>query len=224
MSFLRSIRVASFLLFSLSKLSFGELEEIKTGAEQLDSTQSVMLPAESKEVPDNTENISPKKPTEQQNSFSSSEVKSSKKNAATTTKKNQKSRPRASFADWITAIATGVLVLLNAIFIFALLKQTKEFASQTKTFADQAKIENRARMAELMQRTILTFSSMNFGKESSWALGEQSSLWDEFNERLMENFSEKISGEPKEELLKTCLLYTSPSPRDQRGSRMPSSA
>ena len=26
------------------------------------------------------------------------------------------------------------------------------------------------------------------------------------------------------ELLKACLLYTSPSPRDQRGSRMPSSA
>ena len=28
----------------------------------------------------------------------------------------------------------------------------------------------------------------------------------------------------KRVLLKTCLLYTSPSPRDQRGSRMPSSA
>ena len=27
-----------------------------------------------------------------------------------------------------------------------------------------------------------------------------------------------------EERCKTCLLYTSPSPRDQRGSRMPSSA
>ena len=26
------------------------------------------------------------------------------------------------------------------------------------------------------------------------------------------------------ELLRACLLYTSPSPRDQRGSRMPSSA
>jgi len=26
------------------------------------------------------------------------------------------------------------------------------------------------------------------------------------------------------EIKKTCLLYTSPSPRDQRGSRMPSSA
>ena len=29
---------------------------------------------------------------------------------------------------------------------------------------------------------------------------------------------------PDERLLYTCLLYTSPSPRDQRGSRMPSSA
>ena len=30
--------------------------------------------------------------------------------------------------------------------------------------------------------------------------------------------------EPKYAKLKDCLLYTSPSPRDQRGSRMPSSA
>ena len=28
----------------------------------------------------------------------------------------------------------------------------------------------------------------------------------------------------KDKEIKTCLLYTSPSPRDQRGSRMPSSA
>ena len=27
-----------------------------------------------------------------------------------------------------------------------------------------------------------------------------------------------------ENIIRTCLLYTSPSPRDQRGSRMPSSA
>ena len=31
-------------------------------------------------------------------------------------------------------------------------------------------------------------------------------------------------GDPELVTLKTCLLYTSPSPRDQRGSRMPSSA
>ena len=29
---------------------------------------------------------------------------------------------------------------------------------------------------------------------------------------------------PSKALLESCLLYTSPSPRDQRGSRMPSSA
>ena len=33
-----------------------------------------------------------------------------------------------------------------------------------------------------------------------------------------------IVGRPKSGIFRTCLLYTSPSPRDQRGSRMPSSA
>jgi len=33
-----------------------------------------------------------------------------------------------------------------------------------------------------------------------------------------------LNWEDRDSLLKTCLLYTSPSPRDQRGSRMPSSA
>ena len=36
------------------------------------------------------------------------------------------------------------------------------------------------------------------------------------------NYVEKFA--PSKQQLKTCLLYTSPSPRDQRGSRMPSSA
>ena len=35
---------------------------------------------------------------------------------------------------------------------------------------------------------------------------------------------EYVSGPSLRSLLDTCLLYTSPSPRDQRGSRMPSSA
>ena len=37
-------------------------------------------------------------------------------------------------------------------------------------------------------------------------------------------WSEHCSYKNTRALLKTCLLYTSPSPRDQRGSRMPSSA
>ena len=34
----------------------------------------------------------------------------------------------------------------------------------------------------------------------------------------------ELKGLIREALIKICLLYTSPSPRDQRGSRMPSSA
>ena len=33
-----------------------------------------------------------------------------------------------------------------------------------------------------------------------------------------------VKDKPKCEYTRNCLLYTSPSPRDQRGSRMPSSA
>ena len=42
-----------------------------------------------------------------------------------------------------------------------------------------------------------------------------------------ESFAEDIQSLsllPSVDTIKTCLLYTSPSPRDQRGSRMPSSA
>ena len=38
------------------------------------------------------------------------------------------------------------------------------------------------------------------------------------------NFSSDVSPDYLNVLLSCCLLYTSPSPRDQRGSRMPSSA
>ena len=41
--------------------------------------------------------------------------------------------------------------------------------------------------------------------------------------KLKSNFSNEFKAGNKESI-KTCLLYTSPSPRDQRGSRMPSSA
>ena len=38
------------------------------------------------------------------------------------------------------------------------------------------------------------------------------------------HLSEVFDGKEPSDLAMTCLLYTSPSPRDQRGSRMPSSA
>ena len=46
------------------------------------------------------------------------------------------------------------------------------------------------------------------------------------HESLGIRFKSSVAGEIEDllELLLSCLLYTSPSPRDQRGSRMPSSA
>ena len=43
------------------------------------------------------------------------------------------------------------------------------------------------------------------------------------NARIASRFCH-LHPEVDSEAVKTCLLYTSPSPRDQRGSRMPSSA
>ena len=53
------------------------------------------------------------------------------------------------------------------------------------------------------------------GLASPWKLGEVT--WDRFYHVSL------LSDTYLRDLL-TCLLYTSPSPRDQRGSRMPSSA
>ena len=47
----------------------------------------------------------------------------------------------------------------------------------------------------------------------------------EGNRRDLETFLSRLPRElPSAARLEACLLYTSPSPRDQRGSRMPSSA
>ena len=48
---------------------------------------------------------------------------------------------------------------------------------------------------------------------------------DQHIDRLsMDAFEGKFDAENRFVLVTNCLLYTSPSPRDQRGSRMPSSA
>ena len=50
-------------------------------------------------------------------------------------------------------------------------------------------------------------------------------VWDDASkERIVQMFLAKDDAIRYHGLLEACLLYTSPSPRDQRGSRMPSSA
>ena len=52
---------------------------------------------------------------------------------------------------------------------------------------------------------------------------DKSSDCDEFSTYEKETFSAEMESDIKPKS-RDCLLYTSPSPRDQRGSRMPSSA
>ena len=63
----------------------------------------------------------------------------------------------------------------------------------------QSSIEKRANDYEKIAKSIWSWAELGYQEEKSSAL-------------LIETLS------------KDCLLYTSPSPRDQRGSRMPSSA
>ena len=61
-------------------------------------------------------------------------------------------------------------------------------------------------------------------------------IWNDFNKRFIELIKERFNvdsmrvkkllnqAENGETIIKSCLLYTSPSPRDKRQSRMPSSA
>ena len=60
-----------------------------------------------------------------------------------------------------------------------------------------------------------TFPKKEINKEREIVIDEINSYLDTPSERIFDEF---------EELVFNCLLYTSPSPRDQRGSRMPSSA
>ena len=69
----------------------------------------------------------------------------------------------------------------------------------------------------------------DFNVENSAAEGQLARgivVTDDGNSVFGLHFGTSINGNPREALVKidTCLLYTSPSPRDQRGSRMPSSA
>ena len=53
-----------------------------------------------------------------------------------------------------------------------------------------------------------------------WKYSEQNESEEEFTKRMGEDLENLIQKEGAD----TCLLYTSPSPRDKRQSRMPSSA
>ena len=60
--------------------------------------------------------------------------------------------------------------------------------------------------------------------QAALAFGQSLPRTDEVEERLRELAWKRVISLRQARKLNICLLYTSPSPRDQRGSRMPSSA
>ena len=60
--------------------------------------------------------------------------------------------------------------------------------------------------------------------EYSMCKHQSTKLWNLLNSEPYVNTLGSLSGNHAVQHAKACLLYTSPSPRDQRGSRMPSSA
>ena len=76
------------------------------------------------------------------------------------------------------------------------------------------------RIIKIISSTLMTFGLVFFvGCEDDEVV---ETVYDSFD---IQNVMSLTAGEDANaEIVRTCLLYTSPSPRDQRGSRMPSSA
>ena len=66
----------------------------------------------------------------------------------------------------------------------------------------------------------------NIQQEDKWIPENREKIFFKHLEITRDSFKGRVEGEDLELFIwpETCLLYTSPSPRDQRGSRMPSSA
>ena len=69
-------------------------------------------------------------------------------------------------------------------------------------------------------RNALKHDGAQYGVRLSFALSDWADLASKYPPALTALLKERDNAESKV----SCLLYTSPSPRDQRGSRMPSSA
>ena len=84
------------------------------------------------------------------------------------------------------------------------------------------KLDSRQKMINMMYLVFIAMLALNIGKEVLATLGV---LNNDLESSITElEASSNASYQQIESNANTCLLYTSPSPRDKRQSRMPSSA
>ena len=118
--------------------------------------------------------------------------------------RRQRVSSRREGALLLIVLVVVVMISLSA-YTFTTLMQTEDEATRLQTLRLQTKY--------------ITDSGLGYTQlflaNSDATIRENGGLW---------NNEEGFSGIPVAAEVDGCLLYTSPSPRDQRGSRMPSSA
>ena len=99
--------------------------------------------------------------------------------------------------------------------------------SEINEFAEN----NKRAIQEIKEIFPFLTSDKSSVKIVEWLVSINNNLYSEKNEAVSHEISQKesevrkkIKNDTSSELIDFCLLYTSPSPRDQRGARMPSSA
>ena len=91
--------------------------------------------------------------------------------------------------------------------------------------APKLKVVNEVKVEQMMKKKVLLFVQAIVFIVVVFSLGKTFSDQQWFGGDEDVAFAERLWDEMlKVDLVGPCLLYTSPSPRDQRGSRMPSSA
>ena len=112
----------------------------------------------------------------------------------------------APFAkDYLAVVASEQAIQAKGIEITQRYRYDRETAQRIKALTRQGK-------------TAIIFGNLHFERNKSDRMGG------DIDHHLGENNVTTINVYYNLEIYKSCLLYTSPSPRDQRGSRMPSSA
>jgi hypothetical protein len=114
---------------------------------------------------------------------------------------------------------------------FSLLFSCTSTTTLTKEEKERAvDIGNRAvskLMGELKRNLGMALKEGGFPKAIEFCAGKAQKLTEKVNEELVLVKVKRVSDKyrnPKDKPDRTCLLYTSPSPRDRQKSRMPSSA
>ena len=123
----------------------------------------------------------------------------------------------------ISLFSYMLTLMIGIVFIAMGLNTIFKFIPDTFNFylLRSPSLKNKIQLAVVV---LTVFSFLFIGFTTTWFFKNSS---EEYHEKRLERKASSVLTDAQREIERmsiTCLLYTSPSPRDQRGSRMPSSA